>query len=900
LPGNHRDIYNTFKKQLNGVVVDTGRQPEIIPLEPDLVNASEGNNFSTSAVPEVFRFPAGSKKGAIMFNFKRTILAAGLLFLAAPLFGLTLTGVISDSETLQSVPGAMVKVVGYDIASISDEEGAFKLSDLPTETGELVIARIGYGVKKIRFDTQKQSRLNIAVTPKILKGQDVIVTATRAQKGETPAAFSNMNSEDIQLAYWAQDIPMLLTSLPNTFAYSDAGNGIGYSYLKIRGFNQQRIAVMLNGVPLNDAESHEVFWIDLPDFASNLQDIQVQRGIGVSLYGASAMGGSVNLVTNDFSAVPSLKFETGYGSYESKKLSIAGNSGLINDSYVFYGRYSRIETDGYRDQSWSKMFSYFFGIARYDENMTWKFNTYGGPEESHLAYKGVTIEQLANDRKYNELQYDGETDHFNQPHYELLHNWKINSKLSLDNTLYYFHGEGYYTQQRSRKDIEEYFSEIYSIQVADTMLAPRDYYDLDDDGYFVLDADGLYTLEKVDLIRQPWVKEYDWGWLPRLTWKRDRGELSLGGEMRIHAGDHFGEVIWASVYPQGKKPNARYYDYRGRSNTFTIYVQEKFSLVDKLTIIANLQYQRHNYVLDDDKRFEVEFDRDYDFLSPRAGLIYKAAPDVNIFASASAGSRQPAFSDIYDAKDYWANPNYRSVNFEESSNGWNYIGPELKPEKLIDLELGTDFKRSSDNLIFSGEINLYWMQVKDELVPYAGQVDDMNLPISGNAEKTLHQGIEIAGNAIIQKQLVINGNLSLNDDHFVDYVEYGFDWDAWETITYDYSGNRIGGFPRMMANYRIGHIFGELELGLAGRYVGKQYIDNSETYELKAYHILNADMSFDIGKLIGFNSLKATMRLHNITNAEYEQAAYIEPDDGQPRYMVGAERNVFLSIRTEF
>jgi len=839
-------------------------------------------------------------KGAFMLITKTKFVLLGLLLLTVPSFGASLTGVVTNAETGTPVAGVLIKIAGTDFTNVTDTDGRFFFSGLPEGKITIVASVIGYEITKKSLDLKQTQNIDIPLKPKVLKGQDIIVTATRAEKGKTPAAFSNMGNEDIKQLYWAQDTPVLLSVLPSVFAYSDAGNGVGYSYLKIRGFDQKRISVMLNGIPLNDAESHEVFWIDLPDFAANVQDIQVQRGVGSSLYGASSMGGSVNLITNDFSAIPQIKFQTGYGSYDTKKLSISGNSGLINDSYVFYGRYSRIETDGYRDNSWTKMYSYFIGLARYDENMTFKFNTYGGPEESHLAYKGIPFEMLDTLRKYNELQYEDEIDHFNQPHYEFIHDWEINDNLELANTIYYFHGEGYYNQKRNRKYIEEYFPEIHSIMVSDTTLAPRDYYDLDDLGYFVVDTSGLYILEKVDLVRRRTVKEYDWGWIPRLALKHNDGMFTFGGEMRIHSGHHFGEVRWASVYPAGLEPNSRYYDYRGQSNTFTIFAHETYNLTSRLIIMANLQYQRHNYKLENDKRFNVTFDRDYDFISPRGGINYQVNENVNVFVNFSTTSRQPAFKDIYDPTDYWSNPYYKTNNFNASGADWEYVGMELKPEKLFDLEFGADFSKRTDNLVFKGSLNIYRMQINDELIPYAGQIDDNGYPISGNAEKTIHQGLELSFDALMHSEFSLTGNLSVNDDHFESYKEYGFDWDIWEPIEYDRSDKRIGGFPKAIANYRLGYILKNLDFGLSGRYVGEQYIDNGEEYKVDAYHVFNADISYDLGRLIGFNSMRITLRANNLADTKYEQAGYIEEDDGLPRYMVGAERNFFVSLSTEF
>ncbi|MCD6163629.1 MAG: TonB-dependent receptor [candidate division Zixibacteria bacterium] len=835
-----------------------------------------------------------------MFSNTTKLTMLWLMLLTAAAWGTSLTGVITDKQTGEPVPGAVVKLAGCNIAAAANSSGSFTIGELPFGASSLSVSHIGYKIAIIRLDNSRRSPLKIELEPKILKGQDIIVTATRAKKGQTPAAFSNMNNKEIKQNYWAQDTPMLLASMPNIFAYSDAGSGIGYSYMKIRGFGQNRISVMLNGIPLNDAESHEVFWVDLPDFANNVQDIQVQRGVGNSMYGASAIGGSVNLTTTELSAVPLLKAETGYGSFNTKKMSVSGSSGLINDRYMFYGRYSKIETDGYRDNSWTDMYAYFFSIARFDERMTWKFNTYGGPEESHLAYKGITSEQLTGNRKYNELEYKGEIDHFSQPHYEFFWDWNVNDNIDVSNTFYYFNGNGYYSQKRSRKDVEEYFPGIYSIKVSDTTLAPRDYYDTDDLDYFIKDEDSLYTIEKVDLIRRPEVNEHDWGWLPRIAIKHNKGILAFGGEMRIHAGHHFSEVSWASVYPQGFAPDARYYDYRGKSNTYTVYAHESYNLLDRLTAMINIQYQRHKYMLEDDKRFNAAFNRSYDFFSPRVGISYNASARVNIFLNTSMASRHPAFKDIYDPTDYWSNPNYKADNFTASGSSWIYNGKELNPEKMYDIEVGADLKHAAEHFTFKSGVNLYRMQIKDEIVPYSGQLDDMNYPISGNAEKTIHQGVELSFDTQIRNEFVINGNISVNDYHFVSYKEYGFDWDNWEPIEYNRADKKIGGFPSILANYRLAYIINDLMFGINGKYVGKQYIDNGEDYKLNSYHIQNFDIAYDFGRLIGINSFKASFRVNNVSDTEYEQAAYIEEDDGKPRYMVGADRNFYFSISTEF
>lgn len=825
-------------------------------------------------------------------------LSAGLVAAA------NIAGSISDAQTGQPVAGVAVKIAGTNQGVVTDSTGRFIIPLAPSGKLTLVASAIGYEVGKKTISTNTYQPINISLTPKILHGQDIVVTATRAKTGQTPAAFTNVTGDDIARQYWAQDTPMLLTSQPNVFAYSDAGTPVGYSYMKIRGFPQMRISVMLNGIPLNDAESHEVFWVDLPDFTANAQDIQVQRGAGTSLYGASALGGAVNVLTNDFSATPQINLQTGYGSYGTKKFSISGNSGLINDSYVFYGRYSKIQSDGYREKSWTRMYSYFFGVARYDAGMTTKFNTYGGPEESHLAYKGIDSLTLKTNRRYNELQYDGEIDHFNQPHYELINDWRLSDKIGLGNTFYYFSGDGYYDQKRNRQDYEEFFPGIETIKTTDSTFAPHNYYARDDSDHIQIDSLGQYWLTKVDIIKRRNVTENDWGWIPKLTIKHRQGNLIIGGEARIHQAHHLGALKWANVFPEGIPADNRFYDYRAKSNMFTGFAQETFNLTDRLTFVGNLQYQHHDYRLYDERRFNVGFKRNYNYFSPRAGISFKLDDNVSFYGNASTASRPPAFSDIYGPQDYWSNPNYRDTNFVINGNGWEYKGKSLVPEKLLDLEAGVNLGYKSEPIVLTGSINYYWMQMRDELIPYAGQIDDNGQPISGNAKKTLHQGIEISLDARSAYNVGVSGNLAVNDAKFSNYTEYGYDYDLGQAIAYDRSGKRIGGSPEILANYRFDYTanlphIGKINVGLGGRIVGKQFIDNGEVFRLKAYHLLDGDISYDFGHLAGFKSLKASLRVNNMLNNKYVAAAYMDSPT-EPRFMVGAPQNIYVSLNTAF
>ena len=430
----------------------------------------------------------------------KLVLALALVS-CAPTYAATLTGTVRDAQTGDAVVGANVYLDDTGLGAVADADGAFRIAGVSPGTYTVTASHVGYTVAKRSVAvSQGVVTAELSLEPEILRGQTVVVTASRAKERETPSAFSNLSRQDIERRYWAQDVPMVLQTMPSAHAYSDAGNGVGYSYLSIRGFNQKRINVLINGIPHNGPTSHEVYWIDMPDLLANARDVQIQRGVGSSLHGSSALGGSVNIVTSNFSTQPSVSFHTGAGSYSTRKYSFAYNSGLVAENYVMYGRFSRITSDGYRDQSWTKLWSYFLGVARYDENMTTKIHVYGGPEETHLSYYGIAKEYLDGDitgdaradRRYNPLDYEDETDNFNQPHYEIHNDWQATDRLLVSNIFYTIKGRGDYDQFRRGRSLAEF--RLPSFTVTEPDLYETSWYDLDGAGQPVRDGDGRYTI----------------------------------------------------------------------------------------------------------------------------------------------------------------------------------------------------------------------------------------------------------------------------------------------------------------------------------------------------------------------------------------------------------------------
>ncbi len=405
---------------------------------------------------------------------------------------------------------------------------------------------------------------------------EIEVTTTRATDRGSAVAFSELDRPAIQEHYWAQDTPMLLAETPGVYAYSDAGNGVGYSYVKIRGFSQRRVAVTVNGIPLNDPESHEVYWVDHPDLVSSAQTLQVQRGVGNALYGASAVGGSINFETLTAPGDRSISLEVGGGTYDTQRYAVQYQSGLLDDAYSIAGRLSRISSDGYREQSWSSLWSYYFSASRRDSWITTRLNLYGGPERLHLAYYAVDRSYLDGritgdadqDRRFNPLTWGGETDNFFEPHFELIQDVKLTEKAALTSSVFYFPGKGYYDdfpygpQTFASRHIPDF-------TVGSNTLYPASYY-ADTSGV------GPYTVVASDMTQRLWVKNEHYGWVPRARLQHSKGELTVGGEWREHEGRHWGELTWSAALPPGVQPNAVFYDYTGRVNVLSAFAQESY------------------------------------------------------------------------------------------------------------------------------------------------------------------------------------------------------------------------------------------------------------------------------------------------------------------------------------
>jgi iron complex outermembrane receptor protein len=720
----------------------------------------------------------------------------------------------------------------------------------------------------------------------------VTVAATQATMRLSPVTFSNLSHTQIQQQYSVQDVPALLSGLPSVTFYSENGNASGgYSYINIRGFEQQRLSVMVNGVPQNDPEDFSVYWIDFPDLLGSTNSMQVQRGAGSAFYGPPAIGGSVNLIAVPFQPKPSILLESSLGFQEygstntvvlaTRKYSATFNSGLVDNQYMFYGRLGKLSTDGYRDKSWDDINSYFFGAERLDANMTTRIHFYGGPFSDGLVYNGIP-KFYNNDLNLRRTNYNyfklndaqdtvtyatnrraQEVEAFSQPHFELLNEWHLNSKLTFSNTFFYIQGDGYY--------------------------------DYDGSG---LSAGGIHwdsangyagAADPVNPLVRAFVGNKQFGWLPRLEIDHTTGVLTVGAELRFHRSLHWGKIQYAENFPANYDPDYHIYEYNGGKDILSVYGHELYKLNGDITLMTDLQFVYDRYTLSDEKFYHNDFAVPYYFVNPRVGINYNVDEYFNTYVNLAYTSREPRLKDLYEAESsIWTGYGYTPKFAADTVGGvvkYDFSNPIAKPEHLFDLELGAAY-RDEHSLLAA---NVFWMEFQDELVKN-GTLDIFGEPVMGNADRSRHIGIEIEAQTFLSNGFSVSGNAALSHNRLISYAIAD---SIVNGITYRHSlnGNPIAGSPDFMANLRLTQASADWSASLDAKYVGAFYTDNTKSDLAKndEYIVLNASALYRFALGSGVH-LIVRGEVHNLLNRLYTMTG-----EGQEFYPA-AERNYVLGM----
>ena len=741
-----------------------------------------------------------------------------ILNLSAYAQQITIKGKIVDAETNSPLQNANITVISkVNVGTYSDANGEFILSSI-FKTDTLRISFIGYKSAEIYirdiYIQDPDVYYTFQLTKALIPSQTILVEATIGKKGITPLAFDQLNAAEIEKTYTLYDVPKYLSELPSTTFYSEAGNGIGYNYLSIRGFDQRRISVSINGIPQNDPEDHNVYWLDFPDLLASTELIQVQRGAGSGVFGYPAIGGSINIITSNFSNKPKMDLSATYGSYVTKKYSAAFSSGLIDEKYSVYAKLGQILSSGYKEQTWINFRNYFLSAVRYDKNFTTQLNFFGGPIADGLGYTGVAKfavkeknlrrenysywEADENGYSYTLQRRPEEIENFSQPHFELLNEWQINQNLKMNSALFLVLGEGFF-------DYDGSWSVFY-------------------DDYFRLKENGFDTsyIPTNALIRAQ-VENKQYGWIPRFSLEHTNGTLFFGLELRKHNSLHWGSINYAENLPPGVTKNYNYYSYKGAKDIFSLFMNESYRVSEKWNLVGELQGAYHKYRLFDEEYVGTDFTIDDLFINPRVGINFKPDSSLNFYLSYARVSREPRLKEYYDAAE---SSGGEVPQFQINQGGtYNFDEPLVKPETMNDFELGASWNAEN----FSLALNLFYMLFNDEIVK-DGQVDRFGQPTTGNVDRTVHLGaelsaivkfwndhIELFGNATASKNTIEEGKFFIDADN-----------------TIDLSGNRISGFPDLLSNFGLAFQYSGLYLRLTGKYVGEFFSDNYGD-KLKSY-----------------------------------------------------------------
>lgn len=797
----------------------------------------------------------------------------------------TISGIVVDSESSLPLQNANVYLTLSKTGTTTDRNGKFVLiSSVDNDT--LIISYLGYR-KYVQEISNLNSEQTISLERIILPSQTVLVEATIGRKGITPLSFEQIRREQIQRDYVVQDIPQYLSQLPSTTFYSENGNGIGYNYLSIRGFDQRRILVSINGIPQNDPEDHNVYWLDFPDLLASTELIQVQRGAGSGVIGYPAVGGSINIITSPFSDRSKVNFSSSYGSYHTRKYSAAFSSGLIENKYSFYAKLSQILSSGYRNLSWAKFNAYHLSAVRFDDNLTTQINIFGGPISDGLAYTGIA-KFAVKDRNLRKANYSyweadesgytftlnrrpEEIENFSQPHYELLNEIKISDNLKINSALFLVIGEGFF-------DYDGSWSVFYD-----------DYFRLRENGF---DTNYIPT----NAIIRAQVENKQYGWIPRLNFSHKNGELIVGGELRIHRSVHWGNINYAENLPPNISKDYYYYYYNGAKDIASFYIHESYNVDERINLLGEIQLAYHKYKLYNERYVGNDFSINNLFINPRVGINYKLTNQLSTFVSFARVSREPRLKNYYDAAESSAG---EVPQFKLDQNGnYDFSKPLVKPETMNDIELGFAFNDQN----ISASANFYYMIFNDEIVK-KGQVDRFGQPITGNVDQTLHSGIELQAVMKVTDNIDLFGNFtySVNEIKKGKYFINSSDF-------IELSGNRISGFPDVLANFGLQFKYDNLFLKLTGKYVGKMFSDNFDN-KLKdylitfpgfvdyvdnvndSYFVMDFYGSFDFRLFNGLDNSKVFLLVNNIFDNLYSAYAIGK------EFFPAAERNFLVGIQ---
>ena len=603
----------------------------------------------------------------------------------------TLNGKVVN-ENNESLPGATILVKESNKGTSTDFDGKFRVN-LPKGTSTIQVSFVGYKTVSKEISLTKNDAIEFVLFPNATVLEEVLVAAVRVQS-DAPIAHSNLTKKEIAKRNLGQDIPVLLNYLPSVISSSDAGAGVGYTYIRVRGSDASRVNVTINGIPYNDAESQGTFWVNLGDFASSTQSLQLQRGVGTSTNGSGAFGASLNILTDAISEQAGGEIANSFGSYGTRKHTVKFTTGKVNKHFEFAGRLSNIYSDGYVDRASTDLKSYFFQGSYTDDNTLIKAITFGGTEKTYQAWYGLDATQLEQDRKQNPYTYDNETDNYKQDHYQLHWDEKLNENWSTNIGLNYTRGKGYFEQFKADSGISKY-NEIVEQTGVDSWGTPV-----------------------TDVIVRRWLDNHFYVFNGNTTYIKENLEIVSGFSYSNYKGDHFGEVIWAKQFAPTANIRDQYYFSDASKKDFSVFSKATFKISEKLKTFVDLQGRFVNYKTNGltADRNPLNIEEKFSFFNPKLGFTYSINKKNSLYISYAKANKEP--------------------NRDDYKNG-----EEVKLESLDDYEFGWRLK----NNIVQLNTNLYYMPYKNQLIQTGG-LNDVGEYLRENVKDSYRFGLEIDAN----------------------------------------------------------------------------------------------------------------------------------------------------------
>jgi iron complex outermembrane receptor protein len=764
----------------------------------------------------------------------------------------TLSGRITDAGG-KPLAGADVYLADLLQATITLTDGTYFLKKVPRGSHTLTVSYLGFEKEARAIDVTGDLTIDFALTEQNYLADEIAVYGTRARERH-PMAFSNINREEISKVNTGDDITYMLASSPSLVVTSEAGIGLGYTSLRIRGSDQTRINVTVDGIPLNDAESQGVFWVNMPDFASSVDNVQIQRGVGTSTQGAGAFGATINFQTLGLSPEPYGEYQLVAGSFNTFRNSIRLGSGLIGDHFSFDMRLSKLNTDGYIRHSFSDHGSIYFTGAYHAKNTLIRFTFLDGHERTGISWWGVPAEVIDIDRRYNpagvffdttgmEHYYEEQTDNYRQSHYQAHFSHKLNKQFDFTLAGHYTLGAGYYEQYMD--DANSYHSSAY----ADYGLP----------GAVIINGD---TLTQSDMIRRKWLDNDFYGFTATLNFRTSRVEASIGGGWNNYDGDHFGRIMWVEKN-NGIPRDYQWYLNSSQKGDWNLYLKTSYLITVRATLFGDLQVRNISYTMEgvDDDLLALEQEHKYNFFNPKFGINYKLATHSNAYASFAMANREPT-----------------RANFKEAKGDPNAIP---LPERLYDVEAGYFFAIPR----FTAGINLYYMLYQDQLVP-TGEKSNVGYDIMTNVADSYRRGIELVTVLKPADRIQWDLNVTLSQNKIRNFVEYATHYSGWNEdwqwyLNEEHLGTSLG---ETNIAYSPGITGSSVltfkpirngEAALISKYVGKQYFDNTSSPDRKIdpYFINDIRLSYSI-PVKGLKDISLSLQINNLFNTLYISNAY--------------------------